>query len=155
VDGADDKMVLTAFISGLQSGDFLFSVYKDPPTSMSEMMYEAQRYMNGEDALQARRNRKRKEEMTTPTVQMKLLSRNQRCKKSRQETRRQESKGIKREVQPFHPTKRPCGSHIHADQRHPALRWPGKLLTNPIEGQKTNIAVFIGIMVIIRKIVTT
>uniref|UniRef100_A0A2N9IUL1 Retrotransposon gag domain-containing protein n=1 Tax=Fagus sylvatica TaxID=28930 RepID=A0A2N9IUL1_FAGSY len=54
VDGADDKVVLTAFISGLQSGDFLFSVYKDPPTSMSEMMYEAQRYMNGEDALQAR-----------------------------------------------------------------------------------------------------
>uniref|UniRef100_A0A2N9FDC4 Uncharacterized protein n=1 Tax=Fagus sylvatica TaxID=28930 RepID=A0A2N9FDC4_FAGSY len=54
VDGADDKVVLTAFISGLQSGDFLFSVYKDPPTSMSEMMYEAQRYMNGEDALQTR-----------------------------------------------------------------------------------------------------
>ena len=41
VDGADDKVVLTAFISGLQSGDFLFSVYKDPPTSMSKMMYEA------------------------------------------------------------------------------------------------------------------
>uniref|UniRef100_A0A2N9EPX2 Uncharacterized protein n=1 Tax=Fagus sylvatica TaxID=28930 RepID=A0A2N9EPX2_FAGSY len=38
VDGADDKIVLTAFISGLQSGDFLFSVYKNPPTSMSEMM---------------------------------------------------------------------------------------------------------------------
>jgi hypothetical protein len=30
VDGADDKVVLTAFISGLQSGDFLFSVYRDP-----------------------------------------------------------------------------------------------------------------------------
>ena len=42
VDGADDKVVLTAFISGLQSGDFLFSVYKDPPTTMTEMMYEAQ-----------------------------------------------------------------------------------------------------------------
>jgi hypothetical protein len=41
VDGADDKVVLTAFISGLQLGDFLFLVYKDPPTSMLEMMYEA------------------------------------------------------------------------------------------------------------------
>jgi hypothetical protein len=41
VDGAHDKVVLTAFISGLQSGDFLFSVYKDPPNSMTEMMYEA------------------------------------------------------------------------------------------------------------------
>jgi hypothetical protein len=54
VDGADDKVVLTAFISGLQSGDFLFSVYKDPPSTMAEMMYEAQRHMNGEEALQAR-----------------------------------------------------------------------------------------------------
>jgi ribosomal protein L19E len=41
VDGADEKVVLTAFISGLQSGDFLFSVYKDPPSTMAEMMYEA------------------------------------------------------------------------------------------------------------------
>uniref|UniRef100_A0A2N9FY65 RNase H type-1 domain-containing protein n=1 Tax=Fagus sylvatica TaxID=28930 RepID=A0A2N9FY65_FAGSY len=54
VDGADDKVILTAFISGLQSGDFLFSVYKDPPSTMTEMMYEAQRHMNGEEALQAR-----------------------------------------------------------------------------------------------------
>ena len=42
VDEADDKVVLMAFISGLQSGDFLFSIYKDPPTIMTEMMYEAQ-----------------------------------------------------------------------------------------------------------------
>ena len=35
VDGVDDKVVLKAFIFGLQSGDFLFLVYKDPPTSMS------------------------------------------------------------------------------------------------------------------------
>ena len=35
VDEADDKVVLTALISGLQSGDFLFSVYKDLPTSMA------------------------------------------------------------------------------------------------------------------------
>uniref|UniRef100_A0A2N9FD92 Integrase catalytic domain-containing protein n=1 Tax=Fagus sylvatica TaxID=28930 RepID=A0A2N9FD92_FAGSY len=54
VDGADNKVVLTAFIFGLQSGDFLFSVYKDPPSTMTEMMYEAQRYMNGEEALLAR-----------------------------------------------------------------------------------------------------
>jgi hypothetical protein len=54
VEGADDKVVLTAFISGLQSGDFLFLVYKDPLSTMTEMMYEAQRHMNGEEALQAR-----------------------------------------------------------------------------------------------------
>ena len=51
VDRADDKVLLTTFISGLQSGDFLFSVYKDPPNTMTEMMYEAQRHMSGEEAL--------------------------------------------------------------------------------------------------------
>jgi hypothetical protein len=54
VDGADDKVVLTTFIFGLQSGGFLFSVYKDPPSTMTKMMYEAQRHMNGEEALLAR-----------------------------------------------------------------------------------------------------
>ena len=51
VDGVDDKVELTAFISSLQSGDFLFSVYKDPLSTMTEMMYETQRHMNGEEAL--------------------------------------------------------------------------------------------------------
>uniref|UniRef100_A0A2N9FUY0 Uncharacterized protein n=1 Tax=Fagus sylvatica TaxID=28930 RepID=A0A2N9FUY0_FAGSY len=52
--GQTTKWCLTAFISGLQAGDFLFSVYKDPPSTMTEMMYEAQRHMNGEEALLAR-----------------------------------------------------------------------------------------------------
>jgi hypothetical protein len=54
VNEVDDKFILTAFMSDLQPENFLFSMYKDPPSTMAEMMYEAQKYMNGEDAMQAR-----------------------------------------------------------------------------------------------------
>uniref|UniRef100_A0A2N9FPT8 Reverse transcriptase domain-containing protein n=1 Tax=Fagus sylvatica TaxID=28930 RepID=A0A2N9FPT8_FAGSY len=85
VDGADDKVVLTAFISGLQSGDFLFSVYKDPPTSMSEMMKR-------ED-----RNRR----------------------------------GSNERFNHFTPLNAPVDRIFMQIKDDPALRWPGKLLTNP------------------------
>uniref|UniRef100_A0A2N9HF18 Uncharacterized protein n=1 Tax=Fagus sylvatica TaxID=28930 RepID=A0A2N9HF18_FAGSY len=39
---------------GLQKGDFLFMLSKEPLESMSELMYETQKLMNGEDALNAR-----------------------------------------------------------------------------------------------------
>uniref|UniRef100_A0A2N9GAI6 Uncharacterized protein n=1 Tax=Fagus sylvatica TaxID=28930 RepID=A0A2N9GAI6_FAGSY len=89
VDGADDKVVLTAFISGLQPGDFLFSVYKDPPSTMTEMMYEAQRHMNGEEA---------------------LLARDQTTGKKRKWEKCRSSNRVPND---------------------PALKWPGKLLTDP------------------------
>ena len=54
VNEADDKFILTAFMSDLQPENFLFSMYKDPLSTMDEMMYEAQKYMNGEDVMQAR-----------------------------------------------------------------------------------------------------
>ena len=53
------------------------------------------------------------------------------AKESRQETRRQESKGIKRELQPLHPTKCPCGSHIHVDKRRPGLEMARKTAHKP------------------------
>uniref|UniRef100_A0A2N9GG66 RNase H type-1 domain-containing protein n=1 Tax=Fagus sylvatica TaxID=28930 RepID=A0A2N9GG66_FAGSY len=114
VDGADDKVVLTAFISGLQLGDFLFLVYKDPPTSMLEMMYEAQRYMNGEEALQARDSalgKKRKNEYEDRHHEP-LESK---PKTQRNRGRRQEDRSRR-------------GSNKRDD---PTLKWPGKLMTNP------------------------
>uniref|UniRef100_A0A2N9HHE1 Uncharacterized protein n=1 Tax=Fagus sylvatica TaxID=28930 RepID=A0A2N9HHE1_FAGSY len=89
VDGADDKVVLTAFISGLQSGDFLFSVYKDPPTSMSEMMNQGKK----------REDRNRR--------------------------------GSNERFNHFTPLNAPVDRIFMQIKDDPALRWPGKLLTNP------------------------
>ncbi|CAL5420073.1 unnamed protein product [Camellia sinensis] len=50
----DDKVILTAFMAGLRSSDFLFSLSKNPPTTMAALLSKAQRYMNVEDSLAAR-----------------------------------------------------------------------------------------------------
>uniref|UniRef100_A0A2N9GA07 Uncharacterized protein n=1 Tax=Fagus sylvatica TaxID=28930 RepID=A0A2N9GA07_FAGSY len=133
VDEADDKVVLTAFISGLQSGDFLFSVYKDPPSTMTEMMYEAQRYMNGEEALLARDQaigKKRKgDHADRPAEPHETRPKAQRNRNRRQEDR--SGWGFNERFNRFTPLNAPV-DHIFMQIRNdPALKWPGKLLTDP------------------------
>jgi len=38
INEADDKVLVTAFTNGLQSGKFLFSVYKNNPKTMADML---------------------------------------------------------------------------------------------------------------------
>jgi ribonuclease HI len=133
VDGADDKVVLTAFISGLQSGDFLFSVFRDPPSTMTEMMYEAQRYMNGEEALLARdqaTGKKRKgDHADRPAEPHETRPKAQRNRNGRQEER--SGRGFNERFNRFTPLNAPV-DHIFMQIRNdPALKWPGKLLTDP------------------------
>ena len=64
IDELNKYVALTAFNAGLRKGNFLFQLCKDPPKSMSELMYEAQKFINAEDAFEARDefpNKKRKE----------------------------------------------------------------------------------------------
>ena len=51
IDEADDKIVVAAFMNGLWKGKFLFSLYKNNPKTMSNVLYRATKYMNAEDAL--------------------------------------------------------------------------------------------------------
>ena len=51
IDKADDKVLVTAFTNGLQSGEFLFSIYKNDPKKMADILYKATNYMNVEDAM--------------------------------------------------------------------------------------------------------
>ena len=54
--------MVAAFTNGLRKGKFLFSLYKNDPKTMSEVLYRATKYMNAEDALSAREDRPRKRE---------------------------------------------------------------------------------------------
>ena len=45
-----------------QKGKFLFSLYKNDPKTMSNVLYKATKYMNKEDALLARKEKPRKRE---------------------------------------------------------------------------------------------
>ena len=53
VDILEKKFTITAFIDGLgiQSKDLMFSISKNPQTSMAEVLAKAEKYINGEEAL--------------------------------------------------------------------------------------------------------
>ena len=53
IDEADDKILVAAFTNGLRKGKFLFSLYKNDPKTISEVLYKATKYINAEDALTA------------------------------------------------------------------------------------------------------
>ena len=42
IDEADDKILVAAFTNGLRKGKFLFSLYKNNPKTMSDVLYKQQ-----------------------------------------------------------------------------------------------------------------
>ncbi|XP_058096167.1 uncharacterized protein LOC131241366 [Magnolia sinica] len=55
VNDYSDKMALATIISGLKEGKFLFSIEKNPPTTMGEFMNRAEKYSNAEDFFSSRK----------------------------------------------------------------------------------------------------
>ncbi|XP_050248921.1 uncharacterized protein LOC126696185 [Quercus robur] len=60
IDEADDKILVAAFTNGLQKGKFLFSLYKNDPKTMSDVLYRTTKYMNVENALLAQEKQPKK-----------------------------------------------------------------------------------------------
>ena len=58
IDEADDKILVAAFTNGLQKGKFMFSLYKNNPKTMLDVLYRAIKYMNAENALLAQKEGK-------------------------------------------------------------------------------------------------
>ena len=50
IDRPKEDVTVTAFMAELRKGDFLYELCKDPPETMSELMYEVTKHMNAEDA---------------------------------------------------------------------------------------------------------
>ena len=67
IDEVDDKILVAAFTNGLRKDKFLFSLYKNDPKTMLEVLYKATKYMNTEDALLAREEKPRKSERQEDT----------------------------------------------------------------------------------------
>ena len=61
INKASNKILVTAFTNGLRKGKFLFSLYKNDPKTMSDVLYRATKYMNAKDALLTRKKRERQE----------------------------------------------------------------------------------------------
>ena len=62
IDEADDKILVAAFTNRLRKGKFMFSLYKNNPKTMLDVLYKAIKYMNAEDALLAREEKPKKRE---------------------------------------------------------------------------------------------
>ena len=62
IDEVDDKILIIAFTNGLRKGNFLISLYKNDPKTMSNMLYRATKYMNAKDALLAHEEKLKKRE---------------------------------------------------------------------------------------------
>ena len=69
IDEAIDKILVAEFINGLRKGKFLFSLYKNNPKTMLDVLYRATKYMNTEDALLASEDKPRKRERQEDTRQ--------------------------------------------------------------------------------------
>ena len=67
INEADDKILMVAFTNWLQKGKFLFSLYKNDPKTMSDVLYRATKYMNMEDTPLAREDKPRKREKLEDT----------------------------------------------------------------------------------------
>uniref|UniRef100_A0A2N9F6A6 RNase H type-1 domain-containing protein n=1 Tax=Fagus sylvatica TaxID=28930 RepID=A0A2N9F6A6_FAGSY len=106
IDRPKEDITVTAFMAGLRKGDFLYDLCKDPLETMSELMYEATKHMNAEDALEAmddplaKRQRKR---TTAPLVKFSS----------------------------FTPLNTPIDKLLLQIQDDPSLRWPGKIRSDP------------------------
>ena len=62
IDEADNKILIVAFTNRLRKGKFLFTLYKNDPKTISDVLYRATKYMNAEDALLAREEKPKKRE---------------------------------------------------------------------------------------------
>ncbi|XP_030946117.1 uncharacterized protein LOC115970664 [Quercus lobata] len=62
IDETDHKIIVAAFTNGLRKGKFLFSLHKNDPKTMSNVLYKVTKYMNTEDALLARKEKPKKKE---------------------------------------------------------------------------------------------
>ena len=67
IDETDNKILVAAFTNGLRKGKFLFSLYKNDPKTISNVLYRATKYMNVEDALLAQEEKSRKRERQEDT----------------------------------------------------------------------------------------
>ena len=113
IDEANDKILVAAFTNGLRKGKFLFSLYKNNPKTMLDVLYKATKYMNADDALLAREEKPRKRERQEDIRQ----DRGRKMVRTGEQREDRRSKPPHWEVHKFHPLDCPDRSSHDANQR--------------------------------------
>ena len=127
IDEADEKILVVAFTNGLRKGKFSFSLYKNDPKTMSEVLYKATKYMSAEDALSAQEEKPRKRERQDDIRQ------DQGCKKAQTGDRRDERrpKPPGGRFTSFTPLMAPVDQVLMQIKDEEALTYPRKLKGDP------------------------
>ena len=103
IDEVDDKILVVAFMNGLQKDKFLFTLYKNDSKTMLDVLYKAIEYMNAKDALLAYEEKPKKRERQEDTRQDK----GQKMARTGEQWEDKHSKPPHREVHKLHPAKHP------------------------------------------------
>jgi hypothetical protein len=126
------------FNAGLRKGDFLFQLCKDPSKSMSELMYEAQKFINVEDAFKTWDkfiSRKRKEQEDRRFESPKgRISKPDYSKVDRKNAG--SSNGQSGRPKSFTPLNMSIDQVFLQIQDDLALKWPWKLRSSPTQRSK-------------------
>uniref|UniRef100_A0A2N9HRX3 Uncharacterized protein n=1 Tax=Fagus sylvatica TaxID=28930 RepID=A0A2N9HRX3_FAGSY len=126
IDRPKEDVTVTAFMAGLRKGDFLYELCKDPPETMSELMYEATKHMNAEDALEAMEDpppKRRKE-----TEDRKPEPAKQKVPKFTETPERKRTTAPPVKFSSFTPLNTPIDKLLLQIQDDPSLRWPETLI---------------------------
>uniref|UniRef100_A0A2N9HHU7 Reverse transcriptase domain-containing protein n=1 Tax=Fagus sylvatica TaxID=28930 RepID=A0A2N9HHU7_FAGSY len=129
IDCPKEDVTVTAFMAGLQKGDFLYDLCKDPPETMSELMYEATKHMNAEDALEAMDDpppKKRKD-----TEDRKPEPAKQKVPKFTETPERKRATAPPVKFSNFTPLNTPIDKLLLQIQDDPSLWWLGKIRSDP------------------------
>ena len=129
IDRPKEDVTLIAFMAGLQKRDFLYNLCKDPLETLSELMYEAQKHMNAEDAL---------ESLDNPPPKRRKDVEDRKQEPTKQKVPKfSETPEHKRTTTPtvkfssFTPLNTPIDKLLMQIQDDPSLRWPGKIRSDP------------------------
>ena len=130
IDKADDQVIMTTFQARLNNPDLVFPLGKTLPTSMTDLLFKAHKYMNEEDALTAKGSvgkRKKKENAESQ-------SKKRDCKDNLSDTKASKSSlkaPLKKKLN-FTPLLMPVDKILMQIKDDPALKWP-KLLSSSLK----------------------
>uniref|UniRef100_A0A2N9HFX3 Retrotransposon gag domain-containing protein n=1 Tax=Fagus sylvatica TaxID=28930 RepID=A0A2N9HFX3_FAGSY len=129
IDCPKEDVTLTAFMAGLRKGDFLYNLCKDPPKTLSELMYEAQKHMNAEDAIESRDNPPQKRRKDVDDRKQELTK--QKVPKFSETLERKRTTVSSVKFNSFTPLNTPIDQLLMQIQDDPTLRWPDKIHSDP------------------------
>ncbi|XP_058080627.1 uncharacterized protein LOC131228777 [Magnolia sinica] len=110
VEDYDDKMALSTMFSGLKKGKFTFSIGKNPPKMLAELITRAQKYTNAEEFSNAGKN----VQVTEPTGKGKM----QRNEEPQPSSKRLDDRAPRNHCPRRKPEDKSKYCHFHRDHDH-------------------------------------